>query len=96
MWYTNADLELSCQSRTKLNLLNFVCGSSFSQNFGNGTDNGVPNNVFFCFIMLFGLRRAAPFVCCPVHFCYPVERVVLKSDGTTLCVQCCLIFPLIF
>jgi len=33
----------------------------FSQNFGNGTDTRVPQNVFLVFLIQFGLQRAAPF-----------------------------------
>jgi len=43
-----------------------LLGSSFSQNFGNGTDSGVPQNVFFVFILRFGLRHAAAFVSSPI------------------------------
>jgi len=35
--------------------------SSFSQNFGNGTDTSIPYNVFFVFLVHFGHRQAAHF-----------------------------------
>ena len=37
----------------------FCAGKQFSQNFGIGTNTGVPYNVLFVFLMKFGLRRAA-------------------------------------
>ena len=40
---------------------------SFSYNFGNGTFTRVPQNVFFVFLMQFGLLRAAACVSSPIH-----------------------------
>jgi len=39
----------------------------FLQNFGNGTDTRVLQNVFFVFLIEFGLRRATAFVSSPIH-----------------------------
>jgi len=39
----------------------------FSQNFSNGADTRVPRNVFYVFLMQFGLRQAAPFMSSRIH-----------------------------
>ena len=33
----------------------------------NGKHTGVPQNVFFAFLMQFGLRQVVPFVSSPIH-----------------------------
>ena len=63
---------------------NFAFGSSFSQNFGNGTDINFLQNVFFVFLMQSGLRRAAAFVSSPIHLLFCPTS--LKS-GTTAAVR---------
>ena len=69
-WQTAAILKIvlghnsaSCPISVK-----FVWGSSFSQNFSNGTDTRIPQKVFFFVsLMQFGLRQMAAFVSLPIH-----------------------------
>jgi len=46
---------------------NFARESSLSENFRNGTDTRLPQNVNVCFPEQFGGRRAAAFVSSPRH-----------------------------
>ena len=51
---------------------NYEWGSSFSQNFGSGTDTGILYNVFFCFPNEVWLLVAEPFVLCPIHLFHKI------------------------
>jgi len=48
-------------------LVKFCMGSSFSQNFGNGTDTGIPQNIIFVLLIQYGLWQTAPFVSSPIY-----------------------------
>jgi len=58
---------------------NFAWESSFSQNFGNGTDTPEFHRTYFVFITQFGLQRAAPFVSSPIHLLKVLNDRMSKS-----------------
>jgi len=48
----------------------FCVGKQFFIEFWQRADTGVPQDVFFVFLIEFGLRRAAAFVSSPIHLFY--------------------------
>jgi len=52
----------------------------FPQNFDNGTHTGVPQDVFFVFLMQFWLRRVAPFVSSPILSFVMIDLNATKLD----------------